>query len=88
MNRLLFGDDLAAHELNTPVDVVGPSEHIQINAKLDGFLEDAKVLTSPSLTLLNDFSKLSMTGFTIKHCLPSIQLEKTPLSILGDTRRF
>lgn len=43
INRLLFGDRREHLELHTPSHVVGLSEHAQINARLDGFLDDAKV---------------------------------------------
>lgn len=48
MNRALF--DHHSSRLYTPSGVVGESEHAQIEARLDGFLEDAKVSTSASLT--------------------------------------
>lgn len=50
INRALFEHHAPAHELCTPNDVVGESEHAQIQARLDGFLEDAKVSTSASST--------------------------------------
>ena len=43
MNRLLFPDELESHVLRTPPSVVGLSEHSQIEARLDGFLESLKV---------------------------------------------
>ena len=49
INRLIFHDNPAAHDLHTPNDLVGASEHSQIEAKLDGFLDDAKV---PSLRVI------------------------------------
>ncbi|MCJ1405776.1 hypothetical protein MMC11_009006 [Xylographa trunciseda] len=44
MNRLLFPDEVKCHELRTPPSVVGQSEHSQIEARLNGFLESLKVL--------------------------------------------
>ena len=43
MNRLLFPEINASHALHTPANVVGDSEHIQIEAKLDGFVTEIKV---------------------------------------------
>lgn len=43
MNRLLFPEIIEFHALHTPVNVVGDSEHIQIEAKLNGFATDIKV---------------------------------------------
>lgn len=61
INRLIFDDHPAAQGLCTPNDLVGSSEHAQIQAKLDGFLADAKV---PSLhhLLFMDIPSLSSTG--------------------------
>ncbi|MCJ1416076.1 hypothetical protein MMC32_002411 [Xylographa parallela] len=44
MNRLLFPDETQNHKLCTPPSVVGQSEHSQIEARLDGFLENLKDL--------------------------------------------
>lgn len=46
MNRILFKDQPEMHQLDTPKALVGPSEYAQIEARLDGFVEDAKVLPS------------------------------------------
>jgi tRNA A64-2'-O-ribosylphosphate transferase len=43
MNRLLFPELSAGHLLRTPEEAVGRSEHAQIEARLDGFLEDVRV---------------------------------------------
>jgi len=43
INRLLFEEDLSSHGLYTSGDVVGGSEHAQIAARINGFVEDAKV---------------------------------------------
>lgn len=43
MNRLLFRDEREQMELFTPKNVVGMSEHAQINARLDSFVKDAEV---------------------------------------------
>ena len=42
LNRLLFEDNPDCHSLRTPPEVVGTSEHAQIEARLDGFLNDIK----------------------------------------------
>ena len=44
INRLLFRDTPTAHELFTPQAVVGASEHAQIEARLETFVEDAEVI--------------------------------------------
>ncbi|MCJ1282966.1 hypothetical protein MMC26_002293 [Xylographa opegraphella] len=44
MNRLLFPENTESHVLRTPPSVVGRSEHSQIEARLDGFLENLKGL--------------------------------------------
>ena len=43
INLLLFGENRERHKLRTPKDLVGTSEHAQIKALLDGFVEDLKV---------------------------------------------
>lgn len=43
INRLLFEDMHESHRLSTPKDVVGASEHTQIEALLQGFVDDLKV---------------------------------------------
>ena len=43
INLLLFGGSHESHDLKTPKDLVGTSEHAQIKALLHGFVEDAKV---------------------------------------------
>ena len=51
INRLLFGELHESHDLHTPEGVVGESEHAQIEARLDGFVDDAEVQATqgPSL---------------------------------------
>ena len=51
INRLLFGELHESHDLHTPEEVVGESEHAQIEARLDGFVDDAEVQATqgPSL---------------------------------------
>jgi tRNA A64-2'-O-ribosylphosphate transferase len=46
INRLLFENTPTAHQLFTPKSVVGPSEHAQIEARLETLIEDAKVITN------------------------------------------
>lgn len=43
MNRLLFPEILASHVLHTPPKVVGQSEHIQIEDRLEGFVKNLRV---------------------------------------------
>ena len=43
LNRLLFRDDPDPQNLQTPEWAVGASEHAQIEARLDGFVQDARV---------------------------------------------
>ncbi|KAL9120536.1 MAG: hypothetical protein Q9187_002911 [Circinaria calcarea] len=43
MNRLLFLEITDCRLLHTPSDVVGASEHTQIEAKLEGFVTEIKV---------------------------------------------
>lgn len=43
MNRFLFPDITAHHALRTPDTVVPPSEHSQMEARIDGFVEQFKV---------------------------------------------
>ncbi len=46
INRLLFEDLLDSHRLQTPKEVVGGSEHTQMEARIDSFVTDAKVIPS------------------------------------------
>ena len=43
INRLLFADIPTVCELFTPKNVVGASEHSQIEARLELFIDEAKV---------------------------------------------
>ncbi len=43
LNRLLFEDDWDMQNLQTPEWAIGASEHAQIEARLDDFVQDAKV---------------------------------------------
>ena len=43
INRLLFPDTPEEHCLRTSTEIVGPSEHSQIEAKLDGLVGDVQV---------------------------------------------
>lgn len=54
MNRALFEHHPIAQEFLVPNGVFGESEHAQIKARLDGFLEDFKVPLP--ITLLPDCS--------------------------------
>ena len=49
INRLLFEEDTYAGKLFTPKEIVGKSEHVQIEARIDGFVEEAKVCISSML---------------------------------------
>jgi len=44
-NRLLFPGLPLSHKLRVPVDIVGSSEQGQIEARLERFVEDAKVIS-------------------------------------------
>ena len=44
MNRLLFREMHESHKLVTPKEIVGASEHAQIEALLDGFVNNVKVM--------------------------------------------
>ncbi|OQO03607.1 hypothetical protein B0A48_10272 [Cryoendolithus antarcticus] len=44
LNRLLFPEHPESHWLRTPEDVVSASEHAQIDARLEGFVRDARSL--------------------------------------------
>ena len=46
MNRLLFPERVEWHGFYTPEDVVGASEHSQIEARLSRFVEDFKVYST------------------------------------------
>ena len=46
LNRLLFEDDGDMQNLQTPEWAVGASEHAQIEARLDDFVQGAKVSAS------------------------------------------
>lgn len=46
MNRLLFGEMPESHKLWTPKEVVGASEHAQIEALLDELVDNARVSTT------------------------------------------
>jgi len=54
MNRLLFPDIKISHQLHTPTTVIPPSEHSQMEARLDDFVEQLKaghlytIITSPT----------------------------------------
>lgn len=43
MNRLLFEEVPDSYKLQTPKKVVGASEHTQMEARIDGFVTDARV---------------------------------------------
>lgn len=47
MNSLLLGENYGSTGIYTPEDVVSPSEHSQIQARLDSFVEEAKVPCAP-----------------------------------------
>ena len=51
INRLLFEEIHESHKLRTPKEVVGPSEHAQIEALLCGFVENVKVNKTQRLNL-------------------------------------
>ena len=61
INKLLFPDMSRYHALYTPSEVVGKSEHSQIEARLDEFVEQAKVSSTERL-----LSYLLMTTQTLQ----------------------
>lgn len=58
INRLLFGEVPESHKLRTPKEVVGASEHAQIEALLDGFAEMVEVDMTQLPELCYGLSKL------------------------------
>ena len=46
INRLLFEEGHEIHTLSTPNNVVSASEHVHMQALLDGFVNDVKVNTT------------------------------------------
>ena len=46
INRLLFREMPASHKLLAPKEVLGASEHAQIEALLDGFVDNVEVITT------------------------------------------
>ena len=44
LNRLLFSGQLATHGLYTPMKSVGASEHAQMDARINGFVQELKLL--------------------------------------------
>lgn len=58
INRSLFGEMDESHELRTPKEVVGASEHVQIEALLPGFVGNVKVDKNDSMPKLGN-SKLT-----------------------------
>lgn len=57
LNRTLFPDATASHELYTPPQVVSSSEHAQICARIPGFVESLKELGIDALALRKRISK-------------------------------
>lgn len=49
INRLLFPDLVTAHKIFTPQGIVSASEHSQIEARIETFVEEAKVNASSKL---------------------------------------
>lgn len=52
INRLIFADNVSVHGLHVPRDIVGASECSQIEAKLDCFVDDAKVFQLSHIYLI------------------------------------
>lgn len=51
INRLLFGEILESHKLHTPEEIVGTSEHAQIEALLYSFVNNVNVMKLQALKL-------------------------------------
>lgn len=47
INRIVFPEEFAAGKLHTPAQVVGRSEHAQIEARLNEFVRDGEVGDHP-----------------------------------------
>jgi hypothetical protein len=85
VNKLLFPELPAAHQLHTPPKCISPSEQSQIEARLDDFAKQIEVRT-----LSTDFDSILLTYvLTEPHTGRSNTTEKiikTDASNLGDTR--
>ncbi|KAL8873604.1 MAG: hypothetical protein Q9174_000952 [Haloplaca sp. 1 TL-2023] len=57
INRLLFDQGSRSIGLNTPKSVVSPSEHSQVENRIDGFVEEAKLLNLDTSSLRQKLTK-------------------------------
>ncbi|KAL8936340.1 MAG: hypothetical protein Q9211_004237 [Gyalolechia sp. 1 TL-2023] len=89
MNRLLFEHDSQDLGLHTPEDIVSPSEHAQIEARLDRFLDEAKRLQLDLSALREKISKpLGPVWITPDTFLPDlgVQTSHHPIICLTASR--
>ncbi|MCJ1256820.1 hypothetical protein MMC24_004644 [Lignoscripta atroalba] len=91
INRLLFPGLPAAHSLNAPLEVIGPSEHAQIEARLDSFLNDAKALQLDLQSLRTNLQKpllpLWITQDSVLPALPINNDDNYPVICCTASRR-
>lgn len=89
LNRLLFEDNKAGYKLYFPSGVVGPSERVQIIAKLGSFVADAKVVGSfLDRSYVHRLLTLRLTGSAIKHSFATKYAKQASSSVLGDTGNY
>lgn len=86
INRLLFGDRMEHLELHTPSHMVGSSEHAQINARLDGFRDDAEVTILGSGSDFVFAKRSGLIGSPNGYFISSNSLKKAASPFLGHPR--
>lgn len=79
INRLLFEDVLESHRVHTPNEVVGASEHAQIEARIDGFVAEAKV----NLLLPVNQDPVLIFRLSVSRFLPFALPSRSPFALLG-----
>ncbi|CZT21414.1 related to tRNA a64-2'-o-ribosylphosphate transferase [Ramularia collo-cygni] len=77
LNRLLFPNDTSCHDLETPSDVVSPSEHAQIEARIESHLHAAQSL---DLDLASLRTRINNKPMAITWQRPGDPLLSSPLS--------
>lgn len=86
INRLLFENTSTAHQLCTPKNVVGPSEHAQIEARLETLVEDAKVITN-----FDSYRNIFLADLLVsasRYSFPTFNPKETHSPILGHPGDF
>ncbi|KAI4286593.1 MAG: hypothetical protein L6R35_004156, partial [Caloplaca aegaea] len=76
MNSLLLGENYGSTGIYTPEDVVSPSEHSQIQARLDSFVEEAKRLHLNLQARTKTLQKPLRPIFTIPTSTPSSPISR------------